>query len=313
MRKYFIMAGLATLMTASISASANATAFQGFFDEESGLSETATGLQFHQTLYSGYKNLSEELDNEYGDSKDGEHFNHKALLSGREAPAYPEEVDDRVVSSVAEFRGALLELKTVYDKGGRELAAVETATAQVSFDCWIEADEAGGRNGRADACKDAFWDALNAAKAKANKEIAQIIQSPPLADPDLSAPAPAPEPEFIPQAVLDKYFRVFFDFDSTDLTTTSQTTIQEAIEYLKQYKTLRINLVAHADRSGSVEYNDKLSERRADAVLNVFANAGIDLGRIDVVKAVGERASLVPTEDGVKLQENRAVELDLKR
>lgn len=286
---------------------ASAGVFDGVHDTTSGKDLTATGTVFNQTLYSGYKDLSDRLSG-LSDVKDVELFNHKAVLAGHESPTDPEEVMDRELSSDDQrmFGDALYRMRMAFNKGAKEFVPVESATAQVSFDCWIEAveDEA---TQRASECKAKFEDALAKMEAAANKQLVMITVSPPLGELDL-----APKPEPIPQAVLDQYFLIPFAFDSTEFVLDGNEQLAGALEALNQYPTLRVNLIAHADRSGSNEYNRGLSQRRADAVLSRLVQFGVTSDRIDIVEAVGETRPMVPTEDGVKKQENRVVEIDLK-
>jgi OmpA-OmpF porin, OOP family len=67
-------------------------------------------------------------------------------------------------------------------------------------------------------------------------------------------------------------------------------------------------VVGHTDRQGSLEYNDGLSLRRAERVRAQLVRIGIAGERIGVAGR-GERAPLVPTEDGVAEPRNRRVEI----
>ncbi|KDE40850.1 Outer membrane protein A precursor [Nitrincola lacisaponensis] len=83
------------------------------------------------------------------------------------------------------------------------------------------------------------------------------------------APAPAPAPEV---AELERKFALYFDFDSTRVGDIS--TIVNHIGSLASVESIK--LTGHADRIGNVAYNDRLSQRRADAVAAALANAGVD-------------------------------------
>ena len=71
-----------------------------------------------------------------------------------------------------------------------------------------------------------------------------------------------------------------------------------------------LRIIAHTDTSGSIDYNQALSERRANAVVGALITGGIDRGRV-VSEAVGQTQPLVPTGDGVREQGNRVAEIDL--
>jgi len=72
----------------------------------------------------------------------------------------------------------------------------------------------------------------------------------------------------------------------------------------------RINVTGHADRSGSDQYNQALSLRRANTVKNALVQQGIAANQIVVVGS-GESQPLVQTADGVQEPQNRRVEIVL--
>lgn len=299
-----LFVAVAALFMASV---AFAGPFDGTHDEDTAKGLNANGTTFSQTLYAGYMDLSKDRDNFFGtDRLDAELFNHKALLSARRSAVQNDSVYDRDLTSEERtpFFIAQERLYMVFDKGGRELAPVETGTAQVAYDCWIEATEA-GRDEDADECRQRFEDAITAAEAKAGYEIA-VIQ---VEAPRVPAPAPVAAAPVPPQ----EYYIIPFEFDSTVMTAEGEAQLAQAIQDVGQIEELKISLRAHADRSGPEDYNVKLSQRRAEAVLNRLAGAGISQERLRIVEAVGESRSLIPTPDGVRKQENRVVEIDLRQ
>ncbi len=106
--------------------------------------------------------------------------------------------------------------------------------------------------------------------------------------------APAPAPAAAP-AVARTYL-VFFDFDRADLTDRARQIIGEAASNSQSVGSTRIEVSGHADRSGTPQYNQRLSERRAAAVA-----AELERSR-----------PLVPTADGVREPQNRRVEIVLR-
>ena len=302
LKKLFLGSAVAALLATS---GAQAGPFNGWYDEDTSFNTKAAGEVFHQTLFSEYQKLSADRNAAYGDGIDAELFNHKALLASTQTAVQYDSVDDRKLKDGErpQFIAGIDRLRAVYDRGGRDLAPVETAVAQVSFDCWIEATE-GNRPKDAAACKDKFEKALAAAEAKANRELGQVKIAAP--EPVPAAPPPAPLP---PQ----EYYRVPFEFDKTVITPEGERILAQAIRDVKDLTQLKIALRAHADRSGPLDYNLKLSKRRAEVVLNRLAEAGISQDRLRIVEAVGETRSLIPTPDGVKEQGNRVVEIDLRQ
>ena len=76
-------------------------------------------------------------------------------------------------------------------------------------------------------------------------------------------------------------------------------------------QTTRIEVAGHADRSGTPQYNQRLSQRRADVVASELVKQGIAKEDISVT-AFGETKPLVPTADGVREPQNRRVEIVLR-
>lgn len=88
-----------------------------------------------------------------------------------------------------------------------------------------------------------------------------------------AAPAPAPAAAPTPEvAQIDRKFALYFDFDSSRVGDIS--TIVNHIGSLASVQS--INLTGHADRIGNAAYNDRLSQRRADAVAAALTSAGVN-------------------------------------
>jgi len=121
----------------------------------------------------------------------------------------------------------------------------------------------------------------------------------------VAAPAPAPAP------APARTYLVFFDWDRADLTTRAREIIGEAAQNSRRVQATRIEVAGHADRSGTPQYNQRLSQRRADAVAAELVARGISRNEISVT-AFGESRPLVPTADGVREPQNRRVEIVLR-
>ncbi len=144
----------------------------------------------------------------------------------------------------------------------------------------------------------------------------------------IAAPAPAPEPVVtkpvhrVPEKPLSgpkvedlplpPPFIVYFDFDKSSITARASQTITEAAKAFRSFKAVSIRTNGHADRAGNLKYNEKLAERRANMVRDALIREGIPASKI-IVRSVGETEPRVPTADGVREQENRAVEIVLVR
>ena len=76
---------------------------------------------------------------------------------------------------------------------------------------------------------------------------------------------------------------VLFDFDSSTIKPGGQTEIARVADVLNQYPQTTIRVEGHTDASGPEEYNQKLSERRAQAVKNALMQQGVEDWRITTV------------------------------
>ena len=123
-----------------------------------------------------------------------------------------------------------------------------------------------------------------------------------------NAPGVAPAAVAAPAAV--RSFLVFFDWNRADLTARARQIIGEAAEAARA-QPARIELAGHADRTGTPQYNQALSRRRAETVAEELIRRGI--ARQDIsITALGETQPLVATADGVREPQNRRVEIILK-
>ncbi len=120
-----------------------------------------------------------------------------------------------------------------------------------------------------------------------------------------AAPAPAAAP------VQSRSFIVFFDWNRAELTERARQIIAEAAQQARAQRSTRIEVAGHADRSGTVQYNQALSRRRAETVAAELIRLGVAREEITVT-ALGESQPLVPTADDAREPQNRRVEIVLR-
>lgn len=101
-------------------------------------------------------------------------------------------------------------------------------------------------------------------------------------------------------------FVVYFALNSASLTASARQTIAEAAAEYRRDGTARVTVVGHTDTSGSAEYNQRLSERRAAAVRDALAAQGVPATTLSV-SAVGQNDLAVQTPDNVREGANRRV------
>ncbi len=125
------------------------------------------------------------------------------------------------------------------------------------------------------------------------------------------SPAPAAAPRFTAPAQVDAWYFVFFDFDSAELSERGRQIITEAVQTTRRQGTTRLELPSHADRSGDLAYNRRLSQRRGETVAAELVRQGIARSQI-TIQAFGESRPLYPTADGVREPQNRRVEINMR-
>ncbi len=115
-----------------------------------------------------------------------------------------------------------------------------------------------------------------------------------------AAPEPAPAREFL----------VFFDWDKAGLTDRARQVIAAAAHAAAAAQLTRIDVNGYTDTSGSPQYDQALSLRRARAVAAQLIADGVSAREI-AIKGYGQTHLLVPTGPGVREPQNRRVEIIL--
>jgi outer membrane protein OmpA-like peptidoglycan-associated protein len=130
------------------------------------------------------------------------------------------------------------------------------------------------------------------------------------AAPVAPAPEPAPAPVAAPAPAPAKTYLVFFDWDKSDLTPRATQIIAQAASDSKTNSVTTIDVSGYTDTSGTPDYNQGLSERRAASVAAQLVTDGVPQSEIET-HAYGETHLLVPTGPGVREPQNRRVEIVL--
>ncbi|MBJ6979680.1 MULTISPECIES: OmpA family protein [unclassified Luteimonas] len=101
---------------------------------------------------------------------------------------------------------------------------------------------------------------------------------------------------------------VNFDFDKSTLRPDAVSILNEAIEILKRYPELKVEVAGHTDSKGTDAYNQSLSERRATAVYDYLTGNGIDASRLVGPNGYGESRPIAPNtnDDGSDNPDGRA-------
>lgn len=73
---------------------------------------------------------------------------------------------------------------------------------------------------------------------------------------------------------------IYFDFDKTTLKRESFVELNKVVDFLKQNKTVEIEISGHTDNKGSDEYNENLSQGRSQAVVDYLISQGVESFRL---------------------------------
>jgi OOP family OmpA-OmpF porin len=127
-------------------------------------------------------------------------------------------------------------------------------------------------------------------------------------------PPPPPAPEPPPPPVRKKIVLrgVNFDFDKSNIRSDAAEILEEAARILQDEPDVRISVDGHTDARGTDAYNDRLSERRAQAVVDRLTRLGVSRSRLEP-QGYGESRPVATNETEEGRAQNRRVELNVVR
>jgi outer membrane protein OmpA-like peptidoglycan-associated protein len=146
---------------------------------------------------------------------------------------------------------------------------------------------------------------------------------PPPPEPPPPPPPPPPAPQkiqLVGQSTYDGGMVKFsneveFDEGKSTLKLKSKATNQILgwlTDFLKQNANVtKFRIEGHTDNNGNADYNQTLSQQRADAVVAYLTSQGIDAGRL-ISKGFGATKPLVPNDTKANQAKNRRVEFHLE-
>jgi OOP family OmpA-OmpF porin len=154
-------------------------------------------------------------------------------------------------------------------------ATAGVAAAQSKDGHWVDAGQTVWKDGSGQCWKSGYW-----TPAMAIEEC----------DPDLvkkparAAPRPAPAAKPAPKAkTLTITSTQLFAFNKSELSSDAKVRLdREVLSRLDEFATIQfINVYGHTDRIGSAQYNQKLSERRANAVKAYLVSKGVAASKVE--------------------------------
>ncbi len=118
-------------------------------------------------------------------------------------------------------------------------------------------------------------------------------------------PPPPPQPKVIDKITL----MIHFDTDKSNIRKSDEAELMRGIDFVKKYPGSRVRVDGHTDSVGTHKYNQKLSERRAEAVKNYLVQEGaVDASKITSV-GHGETRPVASNETKQGKAQNRRVEI----
>ena len=128
----------------------------------------------------------------------------------------------------------------------------------------------------------------------------------------VAAPAPAPAPSETWKTLLENkpvcIEGANFEFDSTKLRSGEIKKLNEVVSFAEKYNDAQLESSGHTDSTGTEEYNQNLSEGRAESVKAYLVNKGVSANRIDIV-GYGESRPMADNATSEGRELNRRVEI----
>ena len=193
-------------------------------------------------------------------------------------------------------------------------AALATAAGAQTVDNWKNGSgDLVWKNGTNELCwRDSFWTPATAAAgcdgalvAPAAAPVA-VAPAAPAVVPVRPAAPPAP-----PAASKVTYAAdAFFDFDKYVLKPEGKAKLDDLVGKVKGVNLEVIIAVGHTDSIGTVEYNQKLSVRRAEAVKAYLVSKGIEKNRV-YTEGKGKKQPVADNRTAEGRAKNRRVEIEV--
>ena len=97
---------------------------------------------------------------------------------------------------------------------------------------------------------------------------------------------------------------VYFPYDSFDIVGENREALKNNIAIMKENSSVNVQIEGHCDERGGIQYNLALGEKRANAIAQQMAAAGISKARIATI-TMGKEKPLVMGSDESSWSKNR--------
>nr|WP_288934761.1 DUF5723 family protein [uncultured Allomuricauda sp.] len=113
------------------------------------------------------------------------------------------------------------------------------------------------------------------------------------------------------QKQLNDYAKtILFDTGKATIKPESVSVMVDIIQILNEYPNAKFTVEGHTDSVGSNQSNQRLSEARANSVLDFLINEGISANRLQAI-GYGEEKPIAPNTTKIGRKQNRRVEINL--
>lgn len=99
---------------------------------------------------------------------------------------------------------------------------------------------------------------------------------------------------------------VYFDFNSSELTSASSQTLGDNAAFLKNNAAVKVQVEGHCDERGGVQYNLALGEKRAKTTRDYLVGQGVEASRISTISYGKERPVAFGHDEEAWSQNRRA-------
>ena len=136
----------------------------------------------------------------------------------------------------------------------------------------------------------------------------QPVKAAPIKQSTVDSSVPAQNVDKL-NAALEK---IYFDFDSYDLSSDARKTIQKNMQLFKNDSTDVMRIEGNCDERGSAEYNIALGEKRAMAAMQYLVTLGVSPDRLSVI-SYGKERPAVQGHDESAWSKNRRDEFVIRK
>ncbi len=199
---------------------------------------------------------------------------------------------------VAERRFAVVRERALETRQQEALEALRQEREQILVDARTrETAEARARAARAEAGQ-----AAAEARAQAAEQLAEEAQR------QLEAALAELDAERDARGLVVTLEDVVFETDSAELTSGGRDRIRRVAEAVAKLEGRKVIVEGHTDSTGEADYNQALSERRANAVRDALIASGLGGDGVTAV-GLGEDRPIAPNDTEAGRQQNRRVEI----